>query len=92
MRSVLLAAILGDKDDPRERLAALFGGAVPPSGQPPESAMRWALEVLGRPDSRTRTGVVASTRLLRAAEPRLTLRAAQFLATHAERRRQHPEG
>ena len=91
MRSAVVAAILGDRDDPRRRLAALFGGEVPRSGQPPEVAMRWAMDVLERADPRKGNGLVASIRVLRAAEPRLTLRSARFLAAHAERRRRQRE-
>jgi hypothetical protein len=72
--------VLGDPDDPRARLAELFGGTVPTSGQPPAPALAWARTVLertGAPDELT------AIRDLRSAEPRLTLKAPTFLAKHA---------
>lgn len=85
MQSKLSAAVFGDKEDPRKRLAALFGGEVPASGQPPESAMKWAADVLRQSDGSTAGDEVTAIRSLRKAEPRLTLKAASFLATHAMR-------
>jgi hypothetical protein len=88
MQSRLMASISGDREDPRKRLAAIFGDEAPSSGRPPEAALRWARRVLAdaapsRPDD------VTAIRLLRAEEPRLTLRAAGFLAAHALRGPEH---
>ncbi|HLS63529.1 MAG TPA: hypothetical protein VK060_09135 [Ruania sp.] len=81
MQSRFAALLLGDREDPRQRLAALFGGEVPRAGQPPEPALAWAREVLaGHPGT---VSEVEAVRLLRAAEPRLLLKPAQFLARHA---------
>lgn len=77
MQSARAAKIFGDREDPRARLVDLFGGTVPEGGQPPEPALRWAAAV-SSPDH----GEVAVVRDLRRAEPRLTLRAATFLARH----------
>lgn len=82
MQSTWAANVFGDHEDPRKRLHVLFGGTMPSGGQPPETALNWALDVLGRDGALTQS-VVGSTRLLRRAEPRLTLKAATFLATHA---------
>ena len=81
------ASILGDREDSRERLAALFGGDVPASGQPPEPATTWALRLLRSADGQAVSTQAGAIRLLRGAEPRLTLKAATFLATHAMRQR-----
>ena len=85
MQSIWSAKIFGDRADPRARLHALFGGARPAGGQPPEAALAWANETLARAGGGARSDVVTATRALRSAEPRLTLRAATFLATHATR-------
>ena len=87
MQSKLSAAIFGDREDPRRRLAALFGGDVPASGQPPTPAIDWARNALRRSDGRDVEGETAAIRHLRQAEPRLTLRAAAFLAAHVVRSR-----
>ena len=81
MQSTRMATIFGDKVDPRVRLDALFGGGVPESGQPPQPAIDWARGVL-RANSQGPDDVVATVRTLRRADPRLTLAAATFLATH----------
>ncbi|MDW4571634.1 hypothetical protein R8Z57_02460 [Microbacterium sp. M3] len=82
MQSEWAAKIFGDRVDPRKRLQAVFGGTVPSSGQPPETALSWARGVLaGAPSAAG--DVVGATRELRRAEPRLTLKAATFLARHA---------
>lgn len=81
MQSRFAALLLGDREDPRLRLAALFGGEVPRGGQPPQPALAWAREVLaGHPGP---VSEVEAVRLLRVAEPRLLLKPAQFLARHA---------
>ena len=80
MQSSLSARIFGDREDPRARLQALFGGTVPKGGKPPEAALHWARSVLTAP-----TDTVTAVRQLRRAEPLLTLKAATFLAEHANR-------
>lgn len=81
MQSTWAAKIFGDREDPRRRLQVIFGGEVPTGGQPPEPALVWARDVVPA-DVTERGDVVAVTKHLREAEPRLTLRAATFLATH----------
>ncbi|PPF77681.1 hypothetical protein C5B96_15200 [Subtercola sp. Z020] len=81
MQSTPLAKIFGDREDPRRRLQELFGGDLPESGQPPVPALQWAREVLGQ----STADPLVAVALLRRAEPRLTLRAATFLAQHALR-------
>lgn len=81
MQSERAAKIFGDREDPRVRLVELFGGEVPVGGQPPEAALRWAQTV-----SSADHDEVVVVRDLRRAEPRLTLRAATFLARHLARR------
>ena len=88
MQIGLLAFIFGDREDPRQRLAAIFGGEAPSSGQPPEAALRWARRVLAS-SAPSRPDKVAAIRRLRAEEPRLTLRAASFLAAHARQDPKH---
>ncbi len=80
MQSERAAKIFGDREDPRHRLVELFGGEVPEGGQPPETAMRWAAAVASPEHDE-----VVVVRDLRRAEPRLTLRAATFLARHIAR-------
>jgi hypothetical protein len=80
MRSRAAAVVLGDPDDPRVRLAELFGGTVPAAGQPPAPALDWARAVLERIGAHDE---LTAIRDLRTAEPRLPLKAATFLAKHA---------
>ncbi len=80
MQSILSATIFGDREDPRVRLQALFGGDLPKAGQPPIAALHWGRNVVG-----DTTDLVIATRMLRKAEPQLTLKAAVFLAKHATR-------
>lgn len=79
------AKIFGDKEDPRVRLQVLLGGTPPSGGQPPESALLWATDVLRRTGNTT-ADVMTQVRDLRDADPRLTLKAATFLARHAHKR------
>lgn len=79
--------ILGDREDPRARLHAVFGGPAATGGQPPTAALAWAERTLAEGDPAQRAEAVAATRVLRRAEPRLTLRSAAFLAEHAVARR-----
>lgn len=83
MQGRISALILGDKEDPRKRLMALFGGDMPRGGEPPQPALAWARGVLGS-DSQIASEAEA-VRRLRAAEPRLALKPAVFLAHHARR-------
>lgn len=87
MQSRLSALILGDLEDPRKRLAALFGGEVPSTGQPPAPALAWALARLRSTEGRAITTRAAAVRFLRSAEPRLPLKPAVFLVRHAMPRR-----
>jgi len=87
MQSTWAAKIFGDREDPRKRLQVLFGGTVPIGGQPPVPALVWARDILRR-DITAAHDTLAATRCLREAEPRLTLRAAAFLATHVTGPRQ----
>lgn len=77
MQSERAGKIFGDREDPRVRLIALFGGSLPESGQPPAAALQWASEVSSRD-----LDEVTVVRDLRRAEPKLTLKAATFLARH----------
>ena len=81
------ATILGDREDPRARLQAVFGGPAATSGQPPTAALEWAERTLQEADPAHQADVVAATRVLRRAERRLTLGSAVFLATRAIARR-----
>ncbi len=81
MQSTWAAKIFGDREDPRKRLQVLFGGEVPAAGQPPAPALTWARSVVPA-DVAAAHDTVAATAYLRKAEPRLTLRAAGFLAHH----------
>lgn len=77
------AKMFGDKEDPRARLVAIFGGDVPEGGQPPAPALAWARRVLKDFPARSDVAAIA---ILRRAEPELTLKAATFLATHSTQR------
>lgn len=81
MQSTWAAKIFGDREDPRRRLQILFGGEIPAGGQPPAPALTWARGVVPVDVAATKD-TVAATAYLRDAEPRLTLRAATFLAHH----------
>ena len=83
MQSTTAAKIFGDREDPRKRLRAIFGGELPTGGQPPEPALAWARAVLAAAPADANRDAVWATKCLRHAEPRLTLRAATFLADHA---------
>ena len=82
MQSEWAAKVFGDREDPRKRLKSLFGGEVPPSGQPPQPALTWARDVLASTHQTDDLEVVRVVSALRMAEPRLTLKAATFLAEH----------
>ncbi|MCC2321149.1 hypothetical protein [Cellulomonas xiejunii] len=86
MPSTWRARLFGDRQDPRRRLHALFGGPEPAAGQPPVRATEWARGVLDGRGSGRPLDTTTVTRQLREAEPRLTLRAATFLAEHVTRR------
>ena len=83
MQSTSAAKFFGDSEDPRKRLQTLFGGALPSAVQPPDPSMVWARSVLLSPREGGPRNIDDATRQLREADPRLTFRAATFLATHA---------
>lgn len=82
MQSVWAAKFFGDRVDPRIRLQRIFGGAVT-GGAPPAPALDWAQALLV--DVSGDGAEVRAVARLRQAEPRLTLRAASYLAAHALR-------
>lgn len=82
MQSEWAAKVFGDREDPRRRLQSIFGGEVPSSGQPPAAALKWATDLLASTHRTDARDVVLVVRELRGAEPRLTLKAATFLAEH----------
>jgi hypothetical protein len=82
MQSWWSALIFGNREDPRKRLAAMFGGEIPQSGQPPAAALAWANELLDSPEGRGVTTEVEAARLFRSRQPRLLLGPALFLAKH----------
>jgi hypothetical protein len=84
MQSELAAKIFGDTEDPRRRLEAMFGGE---SGEasPPPAAREWARRVLERADVDPGESELHAILALRRAQPRLTLRAATYLAADATR-------
>ncbi|CAQ02374.1 hypothetical protein ACR8AL_06465 [Clavibacter sepedonicus] len=87
MQSRWAAMVFGDREDPRARLHAVFGGPAARSGQPPLAALEWAERTLTEADPARGVDPVTATRLLRRAEPRLTLKSGAFLAQHAVARR-----
>ena len=82
MQSVWAAKVFGDRVDPRIRLQRIFGGEVT-AGSPPAPAVEWARPLLA--DLTDDDAEVRAIAMLRGAEPRLTLRAASYLAAHARR-------
>ncbi len=83
MQGFWSALIFGNREDPRARLAAMFGGEVPSGGQPPAPALAWATELLDSPEGRGVKNEVEAARLFRSKQPRLLLGPALFLAKHA---------
>lgn len=83
MTSRFEALVFGDHEDPRASLAELFGGEIPSSGQPPQPALDWALGLLSGPGAENVRSEMETIHFLRAAEPRLALKPATFLAHHA---------
>lgn len=77
------ALIFGNREDPRKRLAVMFGGEVPQGGQPPAAALAWASELLDSPEGRLVGNEVEAARLFRSRQPKLLLGPALFLAKHA---------
>src|SRR5262249_49052393 len=71
--------LLGDQEDPRRRLEELFGEPTT-SGLPQQVARQWAVDVLERGGVDPRRQQILAIRLLRKAEPRLTLKTAVYLA------------
>ena len=82
LQSTRMARVIGGTEDPRVRLRALFGGALPSRGQPAQPAVVWAHEVLSRGGFSNSGEVVTKVRELRKADRRLTLKSATFLAHH----------
>ncbi|RJT88034.1 hypothetical protein D6T64_11625 [Cryobacterium melibiosiphilum] len=79
MRSEFLAQIFGDRVDPRLRLEKIFGGTSTAAG-PPTPARAWAVRILDEAGIDPALDELAAIRCLLAAEPRLTLRPAVYLA------------
>ena len=76
MQTELSAKIFGDKEDPRTRLESIFG-AHP-------AAREWAIGALTLAGVET-SDTVLVIKQLRTAEPRLTLKAATYLAEDVRR-------
>lgn len=74
--------LAGDREDPRRQLEELFG-EPPTSGLLQQTARRWAVDVLREGGVNPERQRVQAIRLLRKAEPRLTLKTASYLARHA---------
>jgi hypothetical protein len=71
--------LIGDREDPRRRLEEIFG-EPPTSGLPQPAARRWAVDVWHRGGVDPKKQPLQALRLLRKAEPRLTLKTARYLA------------
>lgn len=82
MQSELMGKIFGDKEDPRRRLQEIFGSDSPSAGPPP-AAREWAATVLAQAGIDPATAELAAIKCLRDAQPRLTLKAAVYLAKDA---------
>lgn len=82
MQSELAAKIFGDKEDPRRRLESIFGGPSDLSGPPP-TAREWAKNVLHEAGVDPEGSHTSAVKCLRAAQPRLTLKAAAYLSNDA---------
>lgn len=85
MQSELAAKVFGDKEDPRQRLQSIFGGSSDLAG-PPSAAREWAKNVLDEAGVDPADHNVTAIRCLRAAQPRLTLKAATYLAKDVAQR------
>lgn len=84
MQSELAAKIFGDTEDPRRRLEQMFGGEAGSAGPPP-AAREWARRLLERADIDAAESELHAVLALRRAQPRLTLKAAVYLAQDAAR-------
>lgn len=82
MQSTRMAKMFGNREDPRLRLHTLFGGSLPPSGEPPQSAVAWPQDVLSRNGDFFAHDTATRVRKLRKAQRRLTLKSATFLSHH----------
>lgn len=85
MQSELAAKIFGDKEDPRQRLQSIFGGALAVSG-PPSGALEWAKDVLADAGVDPADHHASAIKQLRAAQSRLTLKAAAYLVDDLARK------
>ena len=72
--------LFGNKEDPRKELAEIFSGQVPSGGGAPPEALKWARGVLRRHSAGTEAEAI---RVLRKAEPRLSLKSAVYLVKQA---------
>ena len=86
MQSEFLAKLFGDKVDPRRRLETLFGDVSISTGPPP-AAREWAARTLFESQIDPLAAELAAIKVLRDAQPRLTLRSAVFLVKDAQRQR-----
>lgn len=84
MQSEMSARIFGDTEDPRRRLEAMFGGEAG-EACPPPAAREWARRMLARAEIDPSVSETAAILCLRNAQPRLTLKAAAYLAKDATR-------
>lgn len=84
MQSHWSTVIFGDREDPCTRLEDIFGEVSPVVG-PPAAAREWATRTLHEAGLTEGCAELAAIRCLRSAEPRLTLRTAEYLAEHAVR-------
>jgi hypothetical protein len=84
VQSELAAKVFGDTEDPRRRLEQMFGGEADSAGPPP-AARAWASQVLERADVDPAASELHAVLALRRAQPRLTLKAAVYLAQDAAR-------
>jgi hypothetical protein len=84
VQSELAARIFGDAEDPRRRLEQMFGGEAGATGPPP-AARAWAHRVLERADIDPAASELHAVLALRRVQPRLTLKAAVYLAQDAAR-------
>lgn len=85
MPSELAAKVFGDKENPRLRLKGIFGGSPNLVGPPPV-AREWAKKLLDEAGVDPAGHSVLAIRCLRTAQPRLTLKAAAYLANDVSQR------
>ena len=85
MQSEFSAKIFGDKEDPRRRWESIFG-ALSTSAGPPPAAREWARKILDAAGLDPAESPIEAIKCLRIAQPRLTPRAANYLANDATQR------